>query len=166
MEDCNKYLVHLPYPGAENLGCNPQYAALLSGAFAGSGSETTAIAQYTAHNFYTEDYPELHFAYQCITSTEVIHLNLLGEMILNLGRSPKFMTYETNTFWAGNSPVYACRVRPILLADIAGENAAIAHYKKLIQQISCEEIRGVLRRIILDEQKHVEILSAFLATTA
>lgn len=164
MEDCNQFLVNLPYPEVGALRCNARHAALLSGAFAGPGSETTAIAQYVAHNFYTLDYPELNFAYQCITSVEVTHLKLLGGMIRKLGQHPKFKTYETNRFWNGCFPVYAYQIKPILLADLEGERAAIAHYTKLIQEINCPEIQTVLRRIILDEQKHVEILTSFLET--
>ncbi len=163
MDYCQKYLVNLPYPDIPSLSPNARYATLLSGAFGGPGSESTAIAQYTAHNFYTEGWPEINLAYECITSVETLHLNLLGTLIRKLGLHPKFMTYETNRFWNGSYPAYAYEIKPILLADIKGERDAIAHYTRLIQQINCPEIQAVLRRIILDEEKHVEILTGFLA---
>lgn len=162
MDSCRNYIVDLPYPTVGALRPNACYAALLSGAFAGSGSESTAIAQYTAHNFYTTDYPEINFAYQCITDVEVTHLKLLGNLICKLGKHPRFMTYETNCCWNGSYPVYACEIKPILCSDIQGEKDAIAHYTRLICQIDCPDIQAVLRRIILDEQKHVEILTNFL----
>lgn len=162
MEDCGKYLVDAPYPEVGPLAPNFEYAALLSDAFAGAGSEATAIAQYTAHNFYTLDYPELHFAYDCIAGVEVIHLKLLGGLILKLGLAPRFISYETNDYWSGEFPVYADQLKPILLADIEGEQAAIAHYLRLIRQIDCPEIQALFRRIILDERKHVETLREYL----
>ena len=164
MEDCGKYLVNEPYPEVGSLAHNFEYAALLSDAFAGAGSEATAIAQYTAHNFYTLEYPELHFAYECISAVEVTHLKLLGGLILKLGLSPKFINYENNAYWSGEFPVYAYQLRPILLADIEGERAAIAHYLLLIRKIDCPEMQALFRRIILDEQKHVETLNKFLRT--
>lgn len=163
MNNCQNYLVDLPYPKVEVKMTNPYYAKLLSGAFGGPGSESTAIAQYTAHNFYTLDYPEINSAYQCITAVEVTHLTLLGNLIRDLGLPPKFLTYETNCYWTGKNPVYAYKIKPILLSDLKGERDAIAHYKRLINQIPSPEIQRLLQRIILDEEKHVEILSDFLA---
>ncbi len=162
MLDCDDFLVRLPYPSVEITEYNTYYATLISGAFAGPGSETTAITQYTAHNFFTYIQPGITEAYHCIISVELLHLNLLGNLIRMLGLPPKFLTYETNQYWNGSYPVYEYELRPILLADIEGEQAAIAHYTRLIQQISLPQIQDLFRRIILDEQKHVEILNYFL----
>lgn len=162
LEDCEIYKVNLPYPAVCSLRPNACYAELLSGTFGGPGSESTAIAQYTAHNFYTADYPEINFAYRCITSVEMLHLNFLGNLIRDLGKHPKFMTYETNCFWRGDYPVYAYELPSILRSDLEGEQGAVAHYKRLVSQIDCPDIQALLRRIILDEQKHIEILSGFL----
>lgn len=164
MNHCEPYLVGLPYPPVEIREKNTRYATLISGAFAGPGSESTAIAQYTAHNFYTLDYPEINAAYPCITSVEVQHLTLLGGLIRDLGLHPKFLTYETNCYWTGKNPVYAYQIRPILLSDLEGEHAAIAHYTRLIKQIPVPDIQRLFQRIILDEQRHVEILTKFLAS--
>lgn len=164
MNHCENYLVDLPYPSVKVQGKNTYYATLISGAFGGPGSESTAIAQYTAHNFYTYDYPEINFAYQCIASVEVTHLNLLGNLIRDLGLPPKFLTYETNCYWTGKNPVYAYKIRQILLSDIKGERDAIAHYTRLIRQIDFPDIQRLFQRIILDEQKHIEILTNILAS--
>lgn len=164
MNNCENYLVDLPYPSVTPKKPNTYYAALISGAFGGPGSESTAIAQYTAHNFYTLDYPEINFAYRCIASVEVTHLNLLGNLIRDLGLHPKFLTYETNCYWTGKNPVYAYKIRPILLSDLKGEHDAIAHYTKLIKQIDAPDIQRLFQRIILDEQKHIEILTSLLET--
>jgi bacterioferritin len=159
--DCENYSVNLPYPSVVIYERNTYYAALLSDAFAGPGSETTALTQYTAHNFYTLDYPEITIAYRCILSVEYIHLNLLGNLIRDLGLHPIFMTYETKQYWNGSFPDYASDIKQILLTDIDGENAAIAHYTKLISQIDNLDIQALLTRIILDEKKHIEILTSF-----
>jgi len=77
---------------------------------------------------------------------------------------PKFLTYETNCYWTGKNPAYAYKIRPILLSDIKGEHDAIAHYTRLIHQIDSPDIQRLFKRIILDEQKHIEILTKFLAS--
>jgi bacterioferritin len=159
--DCENYSVNLPYPSVVIYEQNTYYASLLSDAFAGPGSETTALTQYTAHNFYTLCYPEITNAYKCILSVEYIHLNLLGNLIRDLGLHPIFMTYQTMQYWSGSFPEYASDIKQILLADIAGENAAIAHYTQLISQINNPDIQALISRIILDEKKHVEILTSF-----
>lgn len=166
MEDCGKYLVDSPYPEVGPLAYNFEYAALVSDAFAGAGSEATALAQYTAHNFHTLEYPQLHFAYECIASVELTHLKLLGGLLLKLGLPPKFISYESSAYWSGEFPEYAYQLRPILLADIEGEKAAIAHYLRLIRQIDCPEIQALFRRIILDEREHLKTLYGFLNTLA
>ncbi len=165
MYNCSDYIVNLPYPAVRITECNTYYATLLSGAFAGPGSETTALTQYTAHNFFTLNYPKIVEAYRCITSVEFIHLNLLGNLIRDLGLPPKFLTYETNQYWNGSYPIYAYEIKQILAADMEGEQDAIAHYSRLIYQINFPELQALLRRIILDEQKHLEILTTFLTLT-
>jgi bacterioferritin len=161
-ENCNAFLVDMPYPNAFIRETNTAHAVLLSGAFAGPGSEATAIAQYTAHNFYTLGYPEIANAYRCIASVEMLHLNLLGGMIRELGLHPEFLTYETGAYWNGSYPVYAYDIKHILTSDIQGEYKAAEHYKSLISQISHRGIQNLLQRIIYDEEKHIQILSSFL----
>ncbi|MEA4921545.1 MAG: ferritin-like domain-containing protein [Clostridiaceae bacterium] len=163
-KSCKKYLVDQPYPQIPVLSSNNYYATLLSGAFAGQGSEMTAIAQYTAHGFYLADYPEIIQAYECILYVEMHHLDILGKLIHGLGCHPKFITYETKCYWSGNYPVYAYELKPILIADIKAEKDAVARYTRLINQISSPDIQMIIRRIIADEQKHVEIFSGFLSS--
>jgi bacterioferritin len=161
-DNSSTFFVDMPYPQVTIREKNTAYAILLSGTFAGPGSESTAIAQYTAHNFYTMGYPEIANAYRNIISVEVHHLNLLGNMIRDLGVHPRFMTYETGAYWSGNYPAYACDIKRILNLDIQGEMDAAEHYKRLIRQIEHQDIQNLLQRIVLDEEKHIQILTSFL----
>jgi bacterioferritin len=141
---------------------NRHYATLVSGAYAGQGSETTAIVQYMSHRYFIENYPDIHTAYKYIAFTEVIHQNLLGRLILRLGLNPLLLSYETNEFWRGSFPDYQYSLRNILESDLVGERHAIAHYERLIRDIDDISIQSLFRRIILDEERHVEILEGFL----
>ena len=160
--DCalfNQYRVDLPYPDVIVSGPNPAYAAKLSGIFAGKGSESTAIAQYSTHRFFTQSYPAVYTAYKYIAFTEMTHFSLLGQLILQLGTWPKMFSYEDRRWWSGEDPAYHRLIRPIIQSDIEGEHGAIAHYTRVIGEIPNENIRALLRRIIMDEQRHIEVLT-------
>lgn len=160
--DCDafkQYRVNLPYPVAVIPAANPHYATLISGAFAGQGSETTAIAQYASHRFFTEGYPDVYTAYLYIPAVEMIHFSFLGNLIRDLGLKPAIYSYETNQFWNGSYPAYQFTLQQILESDIEGEQGAIAHYTRLINQIDNESIQALFRRIILDEERHIEVLT-------
>lgn len=162
--DCDlfdRYRVNLPYPDVTVREANPYYAALLSGTYAGKGSETTAIAQYASHRYFLHDYPEIYTAYKYIAFTEMTHFSRLGNLILQLGTYPKIYSYEDLRWWSGEDPVYHRALRPILESDIEGEHGAIAHYTRIIGQIPDESIQSLLRRIIMDEERHVEVLTQF-----
>ncbi len=162
--DCelfNQYRVDAPYPAVVISRANPYEARLISGAYAGRGSETTAIAQYAAHRFFLAEHPDIYTAYQYIAATEMVHFNFLGHLVHALGLNPVLYSYEVNEFWNGANPDYQYTLRQILESDIQGERNAIAHYTRLIGQIGNESIQDLFRRIIMDEQKHVEVLTGF-----
>lgn len=77
---------------------NPYYAKLVSGAYAGQGSETTAIAQYMSHRYFVSSFSDAFTAYKYIAFSEVIHQNLLGNLKMHLGLNPLLISYETNGF--------------------------------------------------------------------
>jgi|AGTN01.3.fsa_nt_gi Uncharacterized conserved protein len=164
--DCelfNRYRVDLPYPDVMVSRVGTGYAAILSGIFAGKGSETTAIAQYASHRFFTLDYPEVFTAYKYIAFVEMIHFELLGSLIKRLGLDPRLYSYEDRRWWSGEDPAYRYAIRAILDSDIEGERDAIAHYTRAIGQIPDEGIRALLRRIIMDEERHIEVLTQLYA---
>ena len=161
--DFNKYRVDQPYPEVAVERPNRRWAAIVSGGYAGKGSEMTGITQYFSHRFFLDGYPEIRTAYTYIMAVESIHLDLLGNLVKNLGAKPKFLSYETNTYWNGSFPAYRYTPLQIFLADLEGERDAIAHYKRMIALIPNEGMRALFRRIIQDEERHVEILEEFIA---
>jgi bacterioferritin len=158
-EALNRYRVDLPYPEVAVERPNFRYAAIVSGAYGGRGSEMTAITQYTVHRFFIEQYPDLAEAYRYIAITEMEHFELLGSLIKRLGRPPVVKSYETNQFWSGSFPDYQYRLGAIIQSDIQGEKDAIAHYQRIIRSVDDAGIQNLMRRIILDEEKHIEILT-------
>lgn len=163
--DCqafDRYRVDLPYPSVPVSRPNRRYAKLLSGAYAGCGSELTAVTQYAFHRLFAGEYPQVYEALGYIAAVEVTHLTLLGDLIRRLGSVPVYADLGSGGgFWRGSCPDCSTAIVKMLAADIAGERDAIAHYEMLICRIGDESINDLLRRIILDEQKHIEILTPF-----
>lgn len=159
-KELNKYRADCPYPALKVKRPNKRYGNLLLEAYGGKYSETTAINQYVSHNFYSGDNTDLENAFRYISIVEMQHLDMLGDLIRKLGVRPEFRSSKQNFYWSGCFVNYDTEVKKMIRADIEGEREAIALYKKLISQINDEYVRDVLRRIIMDEKKHIEVLSS------
>lgn len=157
------YRVNLPYPPVTLTQNDRRYAALLSDAYAGKGSETTAIAQYRVHRLYLKKYPEIASAYQQISAVEMLHQDLLGNLVLRLGCPPKLCSRTTGQYWNGSFPMYRSQILLIFESDAEQERHAIAHYAQLIQTIPNESVQTLFKRIILDEELHLHYLEALIA---
>lgn len=148
-----------PYPAVNIAEKNCRYAAIISDGYAGKGSETTAIAQYGVHRLYLKNFPGAYEAYKAIVQVEMIHFSLLGDLVLRLGIAPILKSCVSNSYWNGSSPMYRNTFEQIVQSDIDGEKDAIAHYQRMSQQIADPQIQNLFRRIILDEERHIEILT-------
>lgn len=150
-----------PYPPIQVREQNRYYADLLTIDYCGSVSEMTAIMQYL--------YGQNHLSLcQCpkasvilgIAMTEMIHMQMLGQMILLLGGRTD---YSVNTrsgpvFWTPQYVNFAEQEAEILSANIDGEREAINQYRKHMSMIGDECVTALLRRIIQDEEYHIMLL--------
>ncbi|NMP37417.1 MAG: bacterioferritin [Clostridiales bacterium] len=161
----NSCELNLPYPEIAVGERNNQYARLLTGDYAGTGSELTAITQYFyQHIILKERMPELSDSLECISITEMRHMEFLAEMIAQFGADPQIRAVTNNGiyYWSGKYPSYNKNPRQILLNNISGERSAIKAYRYAIEIINNENAREVIRRIILDEEHHIEIFEKYL----
>ena len=153
-------LVDLPYPAVTVTSADIRYTAMLSDAYAGKGSETTAASQYRAHRVLLKDFPELYENYKILAVTETLHQELLGSIVWQLGTIPKLCSCATKQFWSGSFIHYRCQLLPILKSDAQEERNAIAHYHLLIACIPNESMQALFKRILLDEERHLAYLEA------
>lgn len=158
----NELTIKLPYPSTTLTKEDCKYVSMISDAYAGKGSETTAVNQYNAHRFYLQELPEIYEAYQILASVEMIHQELLGKIIFNLGCPPKLCSRMTNCNWSGGFVNYRNQLIPIFESDAQEERNAIAHYKKMIQAIENSSVQALLQRIIMDEELHLSYLEALI----
>lgn len=158
--------VDLPYPDTAHILGIKEQGKMLSMAYAGTVSEMTAVTQYTYQHIILEaGYPEISDMLACISMTEMKHLVILGTIMENCGVEPRFADVSTGRerYWSGTYPNYIRDVQSLLLEDIAGEQMAIREYERLIARLRDPAITAVIRRIILDEQLHIELFSSMYA---
>lgn len=151
-----------PYPDIRVEAQNPHYALILHEAYAGKVSEITAIMQYTYHHLEMEFIPnwkEVSELESGISIIEMEHMETLGELILLLGGIPRYHD-SAQLPWQPDYVAYhdfdPCAQ---LRADIAAEQAAIMNYQEQIRMIDDRYIQAILRRIIKDEEHHIELFT-------
>ncbi len=156
-----------PYPEVRVERPNPRYAALLLEDYAGAVSELTAITQYSYHHFvFEKNHPELAQLLSCVAVVEMHHLEILGETIIKLGADPRYRVVGPSgcdKYWDASSVFYGTDVCDRLSADVTGEWAAIANYKKHAAMIDDRFVKGILERIILDELFHITLFERAIA---
>ena len=145
------YSVNLPYPKVNVKDKNSKYIDLILLNFSSSISEFSAITQYTYHEIsYIYKNPEVSKILNGISIVEMYHLKLLGEILIQLNKkknywSSKLLDYDLSS------------LKHILEIDINSEKEAIKQYKETISKISDENINDILKRIILDEEIHIQL---------
>lgn len=155
------YSVNLPYPEVKVKEKNPKYLDLILLNYSSSISEFDAIAQYTYHQIaLTYENKEISQTIKGISIVEMHHLELLGEIIIKLGGEPGFwINNKKKNYWSAKLVNYdLSSIKNILTIDIQDEKAAIKQYKETLSKIDDEYINAVIKRIILDEEFHIQLL--------
>lgn len=91
-------------------------------------------------------------------------MEMLGKVITLLGASPLYRTVNFNKikFWCGYNVKSTQEITEFLKENIEGEKLAIKNYRIHITQIKDPKIIALLERIIIDEEKHIEIFNMLL----
>lgn len=158
----NDCMLNLPYPKIDIKEKNLKYAKIILENYAGCVSELTAITQYLYHKLkLSKSYPEISKILLKISMVEMHHLDILGEMVEALGGDPGYWINKKNKhhYWNAKFVDYCKSPASMIKADIEGEKKAIKQYECSIKLIDNENINSILRRIILDEEFHIKILS-------
>lgn len=158
--EINPLKVDLPYPSSDDLKKDLNAARIISPAYAGINiSECNAVFQYTYHHLYFEELsmPDYAYALESISITEMIHFEILGQMLLKLGVDPIFSTNPPGrNFYNTSQIAYSKTPVKMLMDDISAEMAAINDYQSMIRRLNNEQVAAVLQRIVLDEMLHLE----------
>lgn len=164
-EELNQMLVRnkkVSYPPVPNLYPNKKYANLIYDSFAGEEGELTAITQYIYEHIDLKDKEDISRILLSIAIEEMRHIDILGEILINLGEKPIFRNSNQNQWTAKNVKYKIRDLKDAMKINIASEEAAIRGYRQLMRYTNNMYLRRIYERIILDEMTHLEIFKRIL----
>jgi bacterioferritin len=148
------------YPLPQNLSRNIRYARALLVLYSGRDSELTAVTQYRYHYILTQQLPSLAECLAGISLVEMRHLNILGNVIYQLGLRPSYTYFQgtRRVRWNAGFVREGRNPRDMLEEDIRAEACAVEGYRNAIRWIPEESIALLLQRLLLDEELHLALL--------
>ena len=163
MNDNGNYGVSLPYPPIDDVTKNLKFAGFINET---RNDELEAISEYLYQSIIFGDaYPELASLLEGIATVEMLHFELLSDLLLKLGVNPVVNTRIRNHAIdiSEDSPSTAPRAaRRAILRDIAAENSAETMYLKLAASTNDKSASDLLIRIAKDEEMHADLLKKAL----
>ncbi len=156
-----RYSIDIPYPEIKVEKKDIELAKKILNLYAGEISEDTAIHNYTFQMMIMHANEERKKILKEVAITEMHHLEILGLLIEKLGLTPFFVGVQNGTtkWWNGEFVTYEKEWKKMLLDNIGLEELAIQNYEKIIEETEDENVKYILKRIILDERLHIEIFS-------
>ena len=160
-----KYTLDIPYPSFDYLEKDDQYASLILSNLSGLHSKMNSVTLYFYNSIILQkDDIELKEAMETICKVELYHLKILAEMSYLLGADPRLWECHNDSleYWSPGFNIYHKNIPNMLENAIIQELNTISNYTHQLDIINNDIICNVLKRIILDDQKHVEIFQKFL----
>lgn len=152
----------IPYPEIVDIKKDYKLGKNLYDSFAGTNGEMTAVNQYLYEYITIKENKELANIFKIISIQEMRHLDIVGELLINLGFIPYFMG-KYNNKWCSDNVIYRFDgFYDILKINISNEKKAIKEYKRLIDMTDDDRIKMILSRIVIDEEMHVKIFNELL----
>lgn len=152
-----KEMGRIPYPELSNVTPDYKFGRMVYDAFAGSKSELSTILTYVYEYLTNGDFDEVVTFLKMISKQEMKHLELLGEILVSLGMEPYYMSTYGNKWCSDNVKTTFSCLEDMLKFNIEEEKEAIKGYQNLVEMCANESIKAVIRRIIMDEENHVQI---------
>ena len=166
-KDNNGYdiIVDLPYPAVEaGVQCKDYAYAMLSNV-GSSSSEMSTISRYFYNSvILSSEYGAFAECFHRISIVEMHHLNIFATLAYQMGADPRLWSLQKRRpyYWTPAYNNYPREIRELIENSIRGEEGAVQKYTRQSQIINDANIIENLKRIILDEQRHIEILHEML----
>lgn len=150
-----------PYPPVQAEGKNLLYARAMLDNQSGSDSEMSAVSLYFYNHLITFEDQEAALVFHKISIVEMHHLEIFGTLALQMGENPRLWTQGANrkVYWTPAYNRYPVQIEQLLYHSILQEQRAVEKYQSQLKWISDCNVQDNLKRIIQDEQLHVEILT-------
>ncbi|MEA5040521.1 MAG: ferritin family protein [Clostridiaceae bacterium] len=157
--------VDLPYPQVWTASRNPAYARAMLSNVGSNVSEMTAVSLYFYDSVILNPmYADFARCFEQIGIVEMHHLEMFAELAFQMGGDPRLWSVQNGqmVYWTPAYGTYHQEVKKVICRAINGEKAAVRKYRRQAETIQDTEIVAVLKRIILDEEHHIEIFTQML----
>ena len=153
------YQAKLPYPPVKALCENRTYAFAMLDNVGGNNSEMSAVSLYFYNHLRTAYCAEIASCFHHVSIVEMHHLEIFGTLALQLGVDPRLWTRSRNqmAYWTPRYNQYPVELSQLLTYALQGEERAIEKYQYQLERIEDCNIVENLKRIILDEQIHIQV---------
>lgn len=148
--------VNNPYPEIVGANDDPITVAVLKNLTGSRGGELTGILQYVYQSVVADTNNEnIANILEEISIVEMMHLSMLMHAITDFGGLPKYEDSRGNVY---NTQYlnYTPKLKEMLDNNIIAEKKSIEAYKDAINRVKNESLQSLFRRIIEDEEKHIE----------
>ncbi|NYB75248.1 rubrerythrin [Sedimentibacter hydroxybenzoicus DSM 7310] len=158
--ECN-YIVGKPYPTVQVDGPNPIYACEMLSNIGDVVSEISDVARYFYISVVTrKEFSSISTCFHHISIVEMHHLNIFAELAFLLGADPRLWSGRSCKRWWSPSYIgYPKELSALIAESIEAEKAAICKYSRQAHTICDPNIVEILNRIILDEERHIQIFT-------
>lgn len=159
-----KYTAPGPYPEVRAGGKNWRYGQAMLSNIGGSVSEMGAVALYRYGHVTQAAWPEVAECLGRLSMVEMRHLDIFSRLACQLGEDPRLWApfRGGRRYWTPEYLRYPRQLGQALRRALDAERETIQKYSQQALWIKDENVTENLRRIIADEQVHVEILSGLL----
>lgn len=153
-----------PYPEIKVREKNSLYARAMLDNLGGRNSEMSAVSMYFYNHFITQKYPEIADAFHHISIVEMHHLEIFGQLALQLGEDPRLWSWDRGyrVYWSPSYHLHPVKIREVLDYALQEEKAAIDKYTKQADMIKDDGIVQQLHRIVEDERVHISLLNQLI----
>jgi bacterioferritin len=166
--DLSSFTADYPYPKITLANKDPEIAQMMLNNCADNTSEMSSVALYFYDQIVTENEPNVSKAFKDIMETEWKHLTLFADLAFQAGADPRLWTVIVSgtqrrlDYWNPSRLPYSQDKKTLLNNALALERASIEKYENQTRTIKNETLMLVMRRVLLDEQLHIEMFRALL----
>lgn len=157
--------INIQYPEVPRLYPNKRYCNLIYDSLGGEQGELTAITQYSYESITLKNEEKISNILKEIAIEEMKHLEILGNIIVNLGEKPMYMNSKKEAWTVDNLTYNFENLNEIMDLNIKAEEEAISGYKNILKYTNNITLRRIYERIILDETTHLEVLKSIRTNT-
>lgn len=165
MEPNKRFSDSAPYPAIQVEGPNAAYAKEMLDNIGSRDSEMTAISLYIYNSTILKaQKTEFSENFHHIAIVEMHHLDIFSQLALQLGADPRLWCRRSRgmTYWNPSYNEYPRALPQLIRYAQAGEEKAIAQYRRQSRLIQDPHIVAILERVIKDEELHLALFRKML----